>query len=353
MNMTYLLNAKDKEQRNNWELLWKRWPQREVFAHPGYVELFCRENDEPICFVFEQKNGAVLFPAVMRPLKNEIWAKELESYYDIISPYGYGGAFFWGDIEEKVFWENFYNWAISSNIICLFCRLSLFNENQLEFKGEKEFRSLNIVVDLSKSIEQIWLNYEHKVRKNVKRARSVGISIEIDNSGRYLEAFLDVYYSTMKRRNAKEIYYFPKEFFIRLLNNLSGNAIFFHAKKNDTIISSELVLVSEERIYSFLGGTKEEAFEYRPNDYLKHSIIEWGIIQNKREFILGGGYEKNDGIYKYKKSFAPDGEVPFFIGKVIFNREVYEKCVSLRRKYELEHGHNWEPNPNFFPEYRS
>ena len=31
--------------------------------------------------------------------------------------------------------------------------------------------------------------------------------------------------------------------------------------------------------------------------------------------VLGGGYGADDGIFRYKRSFAPHGLVPFFVGR--------------------------------------
>ncbi len=70
-------------------------------------------------------------------------------------------------------------------------------------------------------------------------------------------------------------------------------------------------------------------------------------------YILGGGPEGKDGIFKYKESFAPNGEVPFRVGKCIYNDEMYRYLVDCRRKWENSNQRNWIPIPEFFPEYRA
>jgi hypothetical protein len=351
--MIYILNSKDSSQRSIWMSLWEKWPDREVFAHPSYVELFCSENDAAICIACDNSDGGILFPLIQRPLESEIWAEELKGCYDLTSPYGYGGAFYWGHPNVSIFWEYFDNWAIKSHIISLFCRLSLFNEQLIPFHGDVEFRSYNIIRTLNIPLDLIWKQYEHKVRKNVNRARNSDIYIEIDDTSKNLEDFLEIYYSTLDRRGAKKSYYFSREFFLKITRELNGQFVFFNARKDGAIISSELVLISKTKIYSFLGGTKLEYFKDRPNDLLKHEIISWGVKEGKQFFVLGGGYEDGDGIYRYKKSFAPDGQVPFYIGKRIFNIDLYKKAIMLRRDYEKNNGIEWQPNPKYFPLYRS
>jgi hypothetical protein len=335
-----------------WINHWNNWPEREVFGHPQYVKLFCRKGDRAICAAWSDDHGGVLFPLIMRPLESEIWAKKASGLYDLISPYGYGGAYSWGAVDPEAFWRAFDSWASNARIISCFTRLSLFEDQLLPFRGTTEVHASNIVRTLDAPIEDLWMRYEHKVRKNVKRARSEGISIERDETGARLDEFLGVYYSTMERRCANESYWFPKEFFSDIIHGLSAQFAFFNAMREGRIISSELVLVSDRYIYSFLGGTFAEAFAWRPNDLIKHAIIEWGLGLGKSAFVLGGGYCGSDGIYRFKHSFAPDGARPFRVGTRIWDDRLYARITDLRRTYEAQNGNNWMPREDFFPAYR-
>jgi predicted N-acyltransferase len=179
-----------------------------------------------------------------------------------------------------------------------------------------------------------------------------GVTVEMDFRGAKLDEFMDIYSSTMQRRMASESYFFSADFFRTIINELPGQYAFFHAIKEGRMISSELVLISVRYLYSFLGGTLSEAFACRPNDLLKHHIIQWGLETGKTAFVLGGGYGGPDGIFRYKRSFAPDGEVPFFINKMIWNEGLYKEIMEMRRKHEASKGITWVPRPAFFPEYR-
>ncbi len=151
----------------------------------------------------------------------------------------------------------------------------------------------------------------------------------------------------MERNNARDYYYFERSYFQSIVNTLAGQYIFFHVWYDDKIISTELVLCSNKYLYSFLGGTQKEYYPMRPNDLLKLEIIKWGKETGRNKFVLGGGYGGNDGIYRYKKSFAPGEDVPFYIGKIMHNKEVYDKLTDLRKKRR-----NFDPNSIFFPLYR-
>jgi hypothetical protein len=347
-----VLSAQITDDYRVWLNEWKRWPGREVFAHPDYVRLFCRNVDQAICAVWKSNEGGVFFPLILRPLKDEVWANTASGHSDIIGPYGYGGPYCWGEINPLIYWDEFDEWAKRAKIVSCFTRLSLFTEQLLPFRGTVEMRAPNIVRTLNVPLDVMWMQYEHKVRKNVKRAQEEGISVERDETGSRLDEFLSVYYSTMERRGASERYFFPREFFIAIINALSNQFVFFNAIRHGRMISSELVLVSARHLYSFLGGTLAESFSYRPNDLIKHSIIQWGLEMGKSTFILGGGYGGPDGIYRFKRSFAPDGECEFYVGKRIWDEHVYADMIDMRRTFERQAGRSWEPKKGFFPAYR-
>ena len=247
-----------------------------------------------------------MFPFIVRPLNAEPWAEQDESACDLITPYGYGGAFAWNTGKEQAedFWNQFRIWAAAHGIVTSFARLSLFSEQQLPFDGEVSVDRQNVVCDLTIPPEEIWRNYKHKVRKNVACAKSMGLSVEVDESGQRFEDFFGIYYSTMERRNADYGYFFPREFFTQLMRDLSGQYVFFHVLDAGRVVSTELVLISADNMYSFLGGTLADSFDKRPNELLKHEGMLWGRQADKQTFVLGGGYAENDGIFRYKKAFS-------------------------------------------------
>jgi len=201
------------------------------------------------------------------------------------------------------------------------------------------------------------MDYEHKVRKNVSRARREGVTVETDPGGIHLERFLEIYRATLDRRHADEFFYFGEAWFRTWLEALAGQFIFFHAWAGGSIVSTELVVVSQNHLYSFLGGTDPKASEFRPNDLLKHEIIRWGRQAGKTHFVLGGGVLRAteagaDGVLRYKRAFAPHGLVPFQVMRWIIDEAIYEAVVAGRARAEMAAGRCWVPRENFFPAYR-
>ena len=180
------------------------------------------------------------------------------------------------------------------------------------------------------------------------------MTVELDPRCDDLDAFLSTYHATMDRRNADRTYYFQSSFFERLCETLEGSYAFFHASLDGVVVSTELVLVSDENVYSFLGGTDPGAFSARPNDLLKYTVIEWARSQGKKRFVLGGGYRPDDGILRYKLSFAPQGRIPFCVGRRILDERLYSVAVAARGAAEhARTDSQWEPRTDFFPAYRS
>jgi predicted N-acyltransferase len=177
--------------------------------------------------------------------------------------------------------------------------------------------------------------------------------VEADLSGSRLDDFLSVYLATMKRCGAAPSYFFPKAFFEAICTDLKGHYAFFHMMLGSKVIASELVLLSQDQAYSFLGGSFEEAFELRCNEFLKHESFLWCRSAGMRGIVLGGGYRGEDGILQFKRGFAPEGEVPFNLGVAVYDPILCARLAEQRQIYEQEHNVDWKPRPRYFPPYRA
>jgi Acetyltransferase (GNAT) domain len=347
-------NARDDAERARWSRLHASWPGREVFAHPDYLSLLAGDDEQPLAAFTETPAGWILYPFVLRPVATPDAAGIGSNLVDITTPYGYGGAFFSGDAQEnaQAFWSAFDAWARDVGVVSEFVRFSLFDEALLRYPGERVDVQENVVRTLEPTPEELWRDFEHKVRKNVKRARANGVEIEVDERGERLDDFLRVYSATMDRRGAGSTYYFPRRFFEGIGRRLEGQFAYLHALHEGRVVSTELALVSADTVYSFLGGTEAAAFPLRPNDLLKHELILWARRSGKRRVVLGGGYAPDDGIFRYKRAFAPQGVVPFRVGRRVLDEQAYAGLVEAHRAEGRRRDQAWEPSTRFFPAYR-
>jgi hypothetical protein len=288
-------------------------------------------------------------------MRLESWAPVDRERCDLTTPYGYGGPFAWNvsPAEAADFGRCFEGWARGRGAVTAFARLSVFKDQLLPFDGETVVNGPNVLRRLDLSDEELWNDYEPKVRQNVRRARSRGCTLRVDERGDDLDGFHRVYTSTMERRNADARYFFGRDFFETIIRNLPGGFAFFHVLHGGRVVSSELVLLSRRHAYFFLGGTLAEAFEVRPNDLLQHETFLWCRDAGRRAIVLGGGYKGSEGLLRYKKSFAPRGEVPFLVGTKTYDAGAAAELVENRRRWETARGRGWSPEPGYFPVYRS
>lgn len=325
---------------------------KDLWFSPNYAKIYKDIDGESDTFVYESKYGKITNSFIKRMVP---WKINDIVYYDIVTPYGYGGP-----IAENVkdigqlmleYKEAFTKYCLDRNIICEFIRFHLYDNTDVRsnYYGESINLLDNVVVDTQGDFEsKIWMSYAHKVRKNVKKAIKNGLNIIIENNTNHLDDFLNIYNSTMDRNNADNYYYFNESYFCSITKLLPDNFMFFHVIKDGIICSTELVLCSEKYAYSFLGGTLNEYYGFRPNDYLKNEIIKWCNKTGRKYFILGGGYHKDDGIYKYKKCFTSDSDVPFYIGRYIFNNIIYNAIIDKRKLIDS----NFNIDTSYFPKYR-
>jgi hypothetical protein len=173
----------------------------------------------------------------------------------------------------------------------------------------------------------------------------------VETTTQYLGELVDIYHATMARNEARRDYYFPRDFFETIIRDLPDQQL-FHVWHEDELISTELLLVSARFVYSFLGGTRDGTQHLRPNDLLKHAVVEWAQKERKSAYVLGGGYRAGDGVFRYKCAFAPRGVVPFYVGNAILDEEAYSALNAARQRWEENRGNKWTPAPGFFPRYR-
>lgn len=345
------IHVSDKER---WNTTVKSIKGYDVFYLNEYVDAFMREDESngvPVLLFYENGDDRAINVVFKRDISTDRFFNgklTFDTYFDLITPYGYGG--FLGEISDYASLNETYNqYCMDNRYVCEFVRFELFSDYYRYYDGETETRTHNVVRNLEISMDEIWMDFKQKVRKNVKRANTYALEIIIDETGKYLDDFLRIYYGTMERSEAEEQFYFKKPFFEELIS--TDNAVMFHVKFEEKIISTELVLYGEDNCYSYLGGTDSEYFYTRANDFLKFEIIKWAKQKGLKNFVLGGGYGTDDGIFQYKKNLAPHGIRDFYIGRKIFDETSYQQLLRIRSNGSVDVLDKLI-NTGFFPAYR-
>lgn len=274
-----------------------------------------------------------------------------------ISPYGYGGPLLarglLGEAETREFERHLGDWFARRRVVTEFVREDLFQSRLVGgLPGEHTQISSNVAVPLAEGDETRWRLYEHKVRKNVKRALATGVETRFGVTDEFLDAFHKVYVATMLRTGADRRFLIPKTGFKAYMeaDTPECSTLIVLALHEGEPVSAEMVLVGSHEAYSFLGGTLPASFPLRPNDLLKHETIKWCAGRGLDHYVLGGGLDESDGIFRYKRSFAPDGVLPFWVRRVVHDPAAYDELVEARR---MRAPKGWEPREGYFPAFMS
>ncbi|MCY1227034.1 hypothetical protein D3C87_142210 [compost metagenome] len=346
----------NKENCKEYKTLLSIFDAVEPYFLPQYINIFSGGFDNLIYFQFtsDETGAIIIMPGYLKPIAI---GGEKTSYFDFITPYGYTGPLFTSntvasDIIE--FWKSIDQWYADNNVVTEFIRFNL-SGNEAHYSGQVFPTMLNIkgrIIDE----ESQWTAFDHKVRKNVNKAKREELSSRIyfgkiqDNE---ILEFHNIYMQTMKRTNANESFSYSFVQFKFFINDNSKNAAICTVYLDQIPVSSELLLISKDSIFSFLGGTDENYFDKRPNDFLKVEALNWARGQQKKYYVLGGGYGFEDGIFKYKKSFFPNDAVNYYTGRKVVDENAYSQLLekannfrTLKGLEKLEHS-----DTSFFPLY--
>mgnify|MGYP001165958713 CR=1 FL=1 len=342
------------DEREKWDAEVRSMDRRDVYYDVHYCRLYQMRGDgDPYLFVYRQDGttNKVIYPF----LKQEIKSGPLSGFYfDIITPFGYGGPL--ANTTNPAFIEKFraafHEFCVKENIVSEFIRFHplLQNEKPLQpFLNVKFVREM-VFIDLTIEPEEIFRNISKSNRNRIRKARKEGLThkvLEPEEAAPYLERFLTLYYQTMDRNRASRDYYYPPAYFEQLFTDLAQHvklaAVFYEEK----VVTADLLLCAGDFIHCHLNAGDPDYFSMGSNALLNYETALWGREQGFKYVYLGGGYEKNDSLFKFKLRFNPTGIVHYYIGTCVHNQRVYTQLVQL-----WEQKHQQAPKPGYFPHYR-
>jgi hypothetical protein len=356
--------------RERWLEMWALCG-REPFAHPDYIRLMGSPGDQPHLLVAHCAAGIEILPLVLRPLTDLSWTGGTD-LCDAASPYGYGGPYSSGAPVYGT-WRGLAEWFNQHQVVAWFGRLALGSPVEADpsalskpstdsvpfgvnSAGSTTVRcdADNVIVALKYSEAEQWRRYAPKVRKNVNKAVRAGLRVEVAPHFSDLKEFTSLYAATMERRAAAAWYRFDVAFFTALTIALSGRYLAAEVRdRTGRLVSAELVLMSDRRAYSFLGGTYPDAFPDAPNDLLKHAVINHAREIGCVEYVLGGGSRPEDGIFRYKRAFDHGGVLPFHRVQMVVDNQAYQRLTQMRSQFERILTPDAQLQGDYFPTYRA
>lgn len=296
----------------------------------------------------------ILMPFYLKPIMLD---NDKSGYYDVSSPWGYTGPLFKSTLDDmaiKNFWHAIGDWYKKNNVISEFIRFN-FTGNHNHYNGIVQHALTNVKGKIT-DLNNLWKNFDRSVRKNFNTASNSDLTYNIYHksfTNKQIEEFYDIYIGTMDRHSANANFYHSKNYFSKFIFNNLNNCAICTVYKDNVAISTELVLLSKDYIYSFLGGTNSQYFHLRPNDFLKIKMLNWAQENGFSYYIIGGGRKDGDSLYKYKKKFFPkDADINFYTGRKILDREIYNGLSYAHFEKNSMKFSEADMDKEFFPAYR-
>ena len=340
------------EQAQEWDAIVRSFYDYDVYWLSGYVKAFHIHGDGvPLLLYYENVKLKGINVVMKRDISNvpRLTNKvRPDTWFDFATPYGYGGWLIEGNGNRKELFQEYVDWCRGNNIVSEFVRYHPVLNNYELSLDFYDVMSLGGTIAMNlDSPAAIWNNLTSKNRNMVRKAQKSGVVIY---NGRYpeiYEKFRTVYNRTMDKDKADSYYYFERDFYQSLLNDLSEEAQVFYAELNKKIIAASIILATNGHLNYHLSGSLREYQNLAPSNLLLYKAALWGSANGCKTFHLGGGVGNHeDSLYKFKKSFYRGEPCRFHIGRIVFLEERYHEFVRMRKPDEIS-------DSSFFPRYRA
>ncbi len=337
-----------------WDEIVKSFPNYDVYYLSGYVKAFEVHGDgnSALFYYSDDKGGRAICVLMLRDVAKDPLFKDIipeGTFFDAVTPYGYGGFIFDGEVDTKNLANEFRQNLKGLHVNSVFFRFHPVLDNA------KENEDVVTVIPLGKTIaldltspEVIWENIISKNRNMIRKAEKSEVEIHHSSDPKFFSTFKEIYDETMRGDNAEEYYFFKDKFYDSIAHDLAGNFEIFYATHEDKIISIAIMIFANNQMHYHLSGSLREYRSLAPSNLLLYKAALWGNEQGFKTFHLGGGVGSGeDPLYKFKAAFNRNSDCRFAIGKSIIDKDAYKYLLEVRGFSDEE-----VATISYFPQYR-
>lgn len=351
-----MLSVISISEQDKWDRIVRSFQKYDVYYLSGYAKAFQAHGDgEPVLFYYEDGSLRAINAAIKRDVSaNSHFSGILkpEEYYDLITPYGYGGFLVeceYNNISLEALNSEYTAYCADHHIVSEYARFHPVLKNGEQMTGMYEIEDLGktVLVELD-SPESIWRHFSSKNRNMVRKSQKSGVEIFWGRSPELIRSFAELYRLTLAKINADHYYYFENPFYDCFLYELKDNCMLFYAVYQEKIIAESMILHGNQQLHYHLSASDERYRHLAPNNLLLYEAACWGSQNNFKTFHLGGGlHSREDSLFHFKSAFQTGPGTKYSIGKKCFHQEAYGKLVSIRAEKNA-----FDPHSLFFPLYR-
>lgn len=345
------------DETEKWNQVVKSFKNYDIYYLSNYVKAFKIHGDgEPLLFFYEDENMSAINIVMKRDIAtDERFTEELppNTFFDISTPYGYGGFLIEGTINDDSLQALNYEYSSLCSAEGIISEIVRFHP---VLNNGEDVNELYDVCKLGKTItvtlssqNEIWNNLNTNKKRWIKKTTESGVKVYWGKSQELFNKFKTMYNETMKKNNAKEYYFFNEDFYKSILYDMEDYSSIFYAVYEEEIIGMVLAIYENGKIHHHFSSSDIKFQHLAPSNLLMYEIARWGNANGFNTFHLGGGVgSKEDSLYEFKKGFNKNSDTTFSIGKKIFNEEKYQYLMEMRKR-----DCNFDKSSSFFPQYRA
>ena len=347
-------------QSEDWLNVLKRSARHDFYHLPGYHALAEQEGQGTACLlVWESAEHMVALPLLLRSLTGVPGCEELgPGAMDATSVYGYAGPVAskpnLSESELNAFRTALREALTGLGVIAVFSRLHplIAQAGLLANIGELKSLGQTVSIDLTLSLDEQWRQFRSDHRRGIKKLQQSGLVCLHDTELRYLDDFITVYHETMHRVGAQAEYFFDRDYFCQLFQQLSTDAHLFIVLSDGRVVSGGIVVKRNGIIQYHLGGTHASHLKLAPIKLMFETVRRWGAQSGATVFHLGGGVgSQEDSLFYFKSGFS-NRRHSFVCWRWIVAPEAYKLLCDSGSAGHALNGSTWASD-EYFPLYRS
>ena len=324
----------------------------DIYFDRNYGKLYEKiENGKVVIYKLKTSNGIITNQFIKREIPIEI---DNHKYYDIVTPYGYGGP-----VIEKIsgdkdtllleYEENFSKYCKKNYIVAEFVRFHPIYKNYEDFKTiyKSSFNRYTLGTNIKDYDDPVQSEFSKHTRRTIRTILNNGISFKMIEkpTKKDVEEFKKIYYLNMERKEADDYYFFDDGYFNDIQKYYEGKFVIAESLYEGKIIAAGLYFVTDNNVHAHLSGTDTEYLHLSPAYILKYGTAIWAKEHGINYIHYGGGTSaaEDNPLYLFKCKFAKNTKFEFWIGKKVWNTEVYDELCDKK---------GVSKESDYFPAYR-
>jgi len=330
--------ARDAEE---WRGIIRQLPAQlqDTYFLPEYSALYLFDTDiRSLLFVYQKSDKIWAYSFNLQKITCIGGQTMDHEWFDIETPYGYGGPISNSEDEEFMSEANhaFSEWCISRNVVAEFVRFHPLLQNQRWVRSGANGPDMNIRFDReTASIDICGFNadkppFNKQSRNIIKRAQRQGISAKAYPAREYIGQFEELYRKTMDRLGVDDYYYFDHQYFKNLATLSDATGMLLVSEQDGMWAAAALFFGGPLWLHYHLSASDPEQRLPGATNLLLHEAAKMGKNRGFSRLHLGGGRtnDPSDSLLKFKRAMATDMH-SFYIGMRIHNPEIYGRLKEV------------------------